>query len=87
MQAYNTPMDFCPICRGAEFAFKAVSDSYEIQCDTCGHYKASSTFVATGFDDPELLPALQAFLKHENSEGLLPELTTSNWKVFAERYH
>jgi hypothetical protein len=79
-------MDFCPICQCAEFAFKLVSDNYEIQCDTCGQYKASGSLVATGFEDRDLIPALQAFIKQDNAEGLIPVLTTTNWKVLAEQY-
>jgi hypothetical protein len=42
--------------------------------------------VATGFEDRDLIPALQAFIKHDNAEGLTPVLTTANWKVLAEQY-
>jgi hypothetical protein len=78
-------MDFCPICRGAEFAFKTVSDSYEIQCDTCGYYTVSSTLVATGFDDPKPLLALQIFIQHENAGGL--SNNTSFLRMLADAGH
>lgn len=34
--------------------------------------------MGTGFEDRDLIPALQAFIRHDNAEGLIPVLTTTN---------
>jgi hypothetical protein len=78
-------MEHCPICK-ERANLKLVPDVYEIECDRCGHYQLSLTLASEGFDNPELLIALQAFIAHENADGGMPQLNSNNWKMFAEQY-
>jgi hypothetical protein len=78
-------MEHCPICKGPA-NLRLVPDVYEIECDKCGCYQLALTLASEGFDHPELLIALRAFIAHENANGGMPQLNSNNWKMFAEQY-
>jgi len=78
-------MEHCPICK-QHAKLRLVPDVYEIECDRCGRYQLALTLASEGFDHPELLIALRAFIAHENANGGMPQLNSNNWKMFAEQY-
>jgi hypothetical protein len=85
----------CPLCgavlvRG--YVGPRAGDAYELECETCGNYRISSTLEeqlanpASAEGMQLLLPYLRAHVRQSTDRGSPVDLTTDNWEYLARAH-